>query len=157
MVSSIIGRGGTALSSGYAASKHALRGYFHSLAAEEFPWLRVDVACPGATDTPMWTALPDTAKHEEEKRQNGYQKMAVSRCAELILTTAVGPHWLFYETWIADRECLFWVYMSAYTPNLFHYTTSIFGQLRYMAWLQDGSDIVALPDFFRQFMRLLRK
>ena len=52
IVSSIVGKFGFPLRSGYAASKHALHGYFESLRAEVFQHnIHVTIVCPGRINT----------------------------------------------------------------------------------------------------------
>jgi len=54
VVSSLVGRVGTPLRSGYAASKHALHGFFESVRAEEYEaGLRVTMICPGFIHTEL--------------------------------------------------------------------------------------------------------
>lgn len=52
VVTSLVGKFGTPLRSGYAASKHALHGFFDSLRAElhRVP-IRVTIVCPGFVKT----------------------------------------------------------------------------------------------------------
>lgn len=155
VMSSLMGRGGNALSSSYSASKHALRGYFHSLSTEEYSWLRVDVALPGAVDTNLWKGLPYSSDFTAEAIT--LAKMSVKRCARLILTSAVGPHWLMYETWITKQPGLLWVYMSAYAPTTFHPLIHFFGELRKKAWQKDGRDLLTVAEFVEEiFKRLFR-
>ena len=171
VVSSLMGRGSNSLSSSYAASKHALRGYFHSLSAEESQWLRVDVAMPGATDTNLWKtnflhpsaratsggggnpANSDSVVQQQVPSSPAAGKMAADRCARLILAGASGPHWLFYETWISKQPGLLWVYHSAYTPFLFHWLVHYFGKLRVDKWSEDGTDIVDLRSLLSQVFK----
>lgn len=52
VVSSLVGKIGTPLRSGYAAAKHALHGFFESLRAEEHDaGIRVTMVCPGFVHT----------------------------------------------------------------------------------------------------------
>jgi short-subunit dehydrogenase len=52
VTSSIVGKIGTPLRSSYAASKHALHGFFDSLRAEEYKNnIKVTLACPGFVQT----------------------------------------------------------------------------------------------------------
>ena len=123
-VSSLMGRGPSPLNAIYSASKHALRGYFHSLAAEESSWLRVDVVLPGATDTGLWSGSYD-AKESNSKlgalHADDRSKMAVQRCARLIVSSILGSNFLFFETWITNNPGLIWVYLASYTPSILHH------------------------------------
>jgi dehydrogenase/reductase SDR family protein 7B len=51
VVSSIVGRVGSPYRSGYAASKHALHGFFDSLRAEVPASVTVTIVCPGFVKT----------------------------------------------------------------------------------------------------------
>ncbi len=52
VVSSVLGRIGVPYRSGYAASKHALHGYFECLRSElEVPGVSISIVCPGYVDT----------------------------------------------------------------------------------------------------------
>lgn len=156
VVSSLMARGSNSLSSSYSASKHALRGYFHSLSTEESSWLRVDVAMPGATDTNLWSTNfkdNDSDAAIAAVKTSPAGKMPVERCAQLILTGAAGPHWMFYETWIAQQPGLLWVYQAAHTPDVFHFLIHFFGSLRVEKWVEDRSDIIDLQSFVRQIFK----
>ena len=124
-VSSLMGRGPSPLNAIYSASKHALRGYFHSLAAEESSWLRVDVVLPGATDTGLWSGSYDAEKESNNKsgavHADDRSKMAVQRCARLIVSGILGSNFLFFETWITNNPGLIWVYLASYTPSILHH------------------------------------
>lgn len=171
-VSSMMGRGPIALNAAYAASKHAVRGYFHSLAAEE-PWLRVDVVLPGATDTGLWegsygyghgatgaapadpggdaTDGPRTPLHADAR-----SKMAVGRCAQLIVSGMIGPHWLFFETWIAKNPGLLFGYLSSYAPMTFEFLARITGALRVALWRKNGEDALYVPTLMRQLWEFVK-
>lgn len=52
IISSLVGKFGTRFRSGYAASKHALHGYFDSLRAELYPdKVKITIVCPGFIKT----------------------------------------------------------------------------------------------------------
>ena len=52
VISSVVGKVGTPLRSSYAASKHALHGFFDSLRAEIYDdHIHVTLICPGFVDT----------------------------------------------------------------------------------------------------------
>ena len=93
----------------YSASKHTLHGYFHSLAADEKSWLRVDIVLPGATNTGICDGsfnAKTTQKNgiasgndEEHVYLNNAQKllhandrsrMSVGRCTQLIISNKAG-------------------------------------------------------------------
>jgi NAD(P)-dependent dehydrogenase (short-subunit alcohol dehydrogenase family) len=128
VTASLVSRGGHSLASTYSASKHALMGYFQSLSTEEFPWLRVDLVCPGAVATNLWNALGKDVSADERA------KVPVRRCVQLMLTGVTGPWLLFYETWISKAPGLLWITLSSYTPRLFHVAIHAFGVARLAIW-----------------------
>ncbi|KAL3776955.1 hypothetical protein ACHAW5_009287 [Stephanodiscus triporus] len=147
VVSSLLGRGTTALNSVYSASKHALGAYFLTLAAEERSWLRVDVVLPGPVDTGLWRGTSSSAPaiglpplHADDR-----SKMSVRRCAQLIISGMIGPNSLFYETWVTNNPGLLWVYLASYEPNTFRLLTNIVGSLRLDIWRKRGEDALYLP------------
>jgi short-subunit dehydrogenase len=150
VISSLMARGASPLNAIYASTKHALRGYFHSLGAEERHWLRVDVVLPGATDTNLWegsltatTSEDDDGNEQQESSSTSLHadsrsKMPVQRCAQLIMTSIMGPHAIFYETWITHNPGLLWVTLASYEPNLFQLATNIIAPLRVGLWRKSG-------------------
>lgn len=119
VTSSLAGRLGTPVSSSYAASKHALHGYFASLRAE-LPFLRIDIVCPGAVDTDIFDSSnrPDDKKSIPQTIPGAL--MSSQRTARLILSAMMGrPAFLFRETWIARGLSLFVTYLGQYTPHLY--------------------------------------
>mmetsp|Transcript_4036 Transcript_4036/g.10235 ORF Transcript_4036/g.10235 Transcript_4036/m.10235 type:complete len:409 (-) Transcript_4036:229-1455(-) len=154
-ISSLMGRGIAPLNGPYSATKHALRGYFYALAAEERSWLRVDVVLPGATNTGLWegsiaivrnnddgSSLPKPpALHADDR-----SKMSVHRCARLIISAMIGPSFLFSETWITRNPGLLWVYLASYEPTSFHFiVTYVVAPLRVGMWRRHGEDALYLP------------
>jgi dehydrogenase/reductase SDR family member 7B len=53
VTSSVVGLFGFPTRSTYSASKHALHGYFNTLAIEEFGKINVTIVCPGRINTPI--------------------------------------------------------------------------------------------------------
>lgn len=70
VVSSVVGRVGSPYRSGYAASKHALHGFFDSLRAELPPSVTVTIVCPGfvKTNISMNSLTADGSPLEEMDR-----------------------------------------------------------------------------------------
>ncbi|KAL7466514.1 hypothetical protein ACHAXS_006808 [Conticribra weissflogii] len=153
LVNSLMGIGSAALNAAYVASKHSARGYFHTLAAEEATWLRVDVVCPGATDTGLWggSLTLEREKEREEQRMmvakaDDRSKMSVERCARLIVSSMLGPNFFFFETYITRNPGLLWVYLASREPTLFRVLNHYFiAPLRLGLWRKDGSDPLYLP------------
>ena len=91
VVSSLVGKVGTPLRSGYAASKHALHGFFESLCAEEHDAsVRVTMAMPGFVRTPLpMTALTGDGSPQGRMDRAQLEGMAPEECAERIVRAVV--------------------------------------------------------------------
>mmetsp|Transcript_12969 Transcript_12969/g.20153 ORF Transcript_12969/g.20153 Transcript_12969/m.20153 type:complete len:379 (+) Transcript_12969:129-1265(+) len=149
-ITSLMGRGVSPLNAAYSATKHALRGYFLALAAEERSWLRVDVVLPGAVNTGLWDASWSKSEDQSSLKQlqaDDRSKMPVKRCVQLIISSMIGPSYLvFGETWISQNPGLLWVYLASYTPSTFHVVmTNIVAPLRLSMWKRNGEDALYLP------------
>lgn len=87
VVSSLVGKIGTPLRSGYAASKHALHGFFESLRAEEHDaGIRVTMVLPGFIRTPLpVTALTGDGSPQGRMDRAQLEGMAPGDCAERVV------------------------------------------------------------------------
>ncbi|MBI2379867.1 MAG: SDR family oxidoreductase [Gammaproteobacteria bacterium] len=116
-VTSLVGHFGTPLRSGYAASKHALHGFFDSLRAELWEQgVGVSLICPGFIHTNLSYAavLGDGSPQStmDDAQAHGYP---ATLCAEDILTgLAKGKE----EFSVGGRERL-GVYLKRFFPGLF--------------------------------------
>jgi short-subunit dehydrogenase len=88
VISSIAGKFGFFLRSSYSASKHALHGYYESLALEEEKnGITVTLACPGKINTPISTnALAADGKRYGEMDHNQETGMPVEECVSQLIT-----------------------------------------------------------------------
>ena len=87
VISSLVGKFGTPLRSAYAASKHALHGFFESLRAETWRKnIQVSMVCPGYIKTNISlnaiTASGEKHNHMDANQQKG---MPAEVCARKIL------------------------------------------------------------------------
>ena len=147
VTSSVGAKFGVPLSASYAASKHALHGYYNSLKAE-LPWLRVDLVCPGSTDTEFHRSHigGSGAKQaggettDAEKPTKSKMKMSTSRCSQLIISSMTMSHKQGGEYWIADHPVLLGLYVNQLFPSFFQMTLSKVGSMRVKAWEQ-GLDL----------------
>lgn len=145
ITSSVGGRMGVPLSSSYAASKHALHGYAASLQAECSSWLRVDLICPGSTETKFFQNQRSTTATipseggvrsgiDDEKGQHQQQqlpepspmKMPVERCAALAMThicrnSNPNANESGGEAWIAQQPTLIGCYLQQFLPGLWKF------------------------------------
>ncbi|KAJ8411730.1 hypothetical protein AAFF_G00153680 [Aldrovandia affinis] len=129
-VSSVAGLVGVPLSTGYAASKHALQGFFNSLRTEmtDYPGITISTVCPG----PVQSQIVHNAFTEQLGRPmlaaaDQQHKMPTSRCARLIL---VGMANQIKEMWIAHQPFLIFFYLWQYTPTLAWALTDMLGRRR---------------------------
>ncbi|XP_068108254.1 dehydrogenase/reductase SDR family member 7 [Hyperolius riggenbachi] len=129
-ISSVTGFMGVPLSTGYAASKHALQGFFNSLRVELgcYPGITVSNICPG----PVQSKIVENAFTEQANKSLGptadqTYKMPTERCSRLILVTAAND---LKETWISDQPILLVCYLWQYMPTWAWWITEKIGQKR---------------------------
>ncbi|XP_063296361.1 dehydrogenase/reductase SDR family member 7 [Pelobates fuscus] len=128
-ISSVTGFIGVPLSSGYAASKHALQGFLNSLRVElgSYPDITISIVCPG----PVQSKIVENAYTEKIEKSapttDQSSKMPTERCARLILITIANN---LYETWIAEQPFLAICYLWQYTPTWAWWLTGKLGAQR---------------------------
>lgn len=116
VTSSVAGKLGTKERSGYAASKHALHGFFDSLRSEIAPHnISVTIVCPGyiQTDISKNAITADGNKYGkmDTNQENG---MPVDKCAKKILEAIVSKK---SEVYMGGKE-IFGVYLKRFLPKL---------------------------------------
>src|SRR5215510_7781660 len=116
-ISSLVGKFGTPLRSGYAAAKHALHGFFDSLRAEvSDSGIKVLLVCPGyiRTDISLHALRGDGSRHA--KMDSGQARgMPVEECAaEILKALARGKQ----EIYVGHRD-KYIVYVKRFFPGLF--------------------------------------
>mmetsp|Transcript_22528 Transcript_22528/g.48973 ORF Transcript_22528/g.48973 Transcript_22528/m.48973 type:complete len:358 (-) Transcript_22528:167-1240(-) len=139
---------GLPLSSSYAASKHALHGYFNTLRSEH-TWLDIKLICPGTIDTSFHSSYVgdvDTRdkKSDQLSSEGGKQaakskklKMSIDRCTGLYISSLLlgnGEHW------IAEQPTLAGIYINRHFPSIFQRILAKVGPLRLKAW-REGKDL----------------
>lgn len=117
VISSLVGKFGTPLRSGYAAAKHALHGFFDSLRAEVSRYgITVMLVCPGyiRTDISLHALRGDGGLHA--KMDSGQARgMPVEKCAAQILKgLAQGKE----EIYVGGRD-KYVVHLKRFFPRLF--------------------------------------
>jgi short-subunit dehydrogenase len=117
VISSIAGKFGFYLRSAYSASKHALFGYYESLAMEESDYnLKVTVACPGKINTPISTnAVTAEGQAHGQMDHNQATGMSVEECVKQLLQALVKNK---HEVLIGNKE-LIAVKLKRFFPRLF--------------------------------------
>jgi dehydrogenase/reductase SDR family protein 7B len=116
VVSSLVGKFGTPLRSGYAASKHALHGYFDSLRAELYAQgIKVSMVCPGFVRTQISiAALTGGGKPQGTMDEATDKGMAPERFAEKLLRAIERDK---AEVYIGGAE-IRGVYMQRFFPGI---------------------------------------
>lgn len=113
-ISSVTGKFGTPYRSGYAASKHALHGFFDALRAEHYKdKIKVSMICPGFINTPVSLSADGSpmAKLDHSK----YKGNSPLWCAEKIIAAIEQQK---EEVYLGGRE-VWGVYIKRFFPGLF--------------------------------------
>jgi len=116
-VSSLVGKFGTPYRSGYAASKHALHGFFDSLRAELWKDnIVVTMICPGFIKTEVSiNALTEKGEKSGEMDDAQANGMSAEKCARKIARAIVRKK---REVYIGGKE-VYGVYVKRFFPALF--------------------------------------
>ncbi len=116
-ISSLTGKFGTPYRSGYAASKHALHGFFDALRAEHYPDnIIVTMVCPGFIHTPITlSALTGDGTPLNKMDEAQFKGKPADWCARKIIRAIEGKR---EEVYIGGRE-VFGVYLKRLVPTLF--------------------------------------
>jgi dehydrogenase/reductase SDR family protein 7 len=136
VTSSVASKMALPLGTSYAASKHAVHGYFSSLRSEYSDWLRVDLPCPGPVSTGFQDKIGTASfvTKSEPKTEDSELKMPVERCTKLMIASISGPRSLMKETWISIQPSLAFMYLNQYFPNICSSLLEVFGYLRLKAF-----------------------
>ena len=120
VITSVTGKFGTPYRSAYAASKHALHGFFDSLRAEL--WydvkgaIKVTIVCPGFIHTPITlSAVTGDGTPLNKMDEGQYKGKPANWCAEKIIKALEKEK---EEVYIGGREVL-GVYCKRLFPQLF--------------------------------------
>lgn len=85
-VSSVTGKYGTPYRSGYAASKHALHGFFDSLRAELTDTVKITLVCPGFINTSLsYNALKGDGSAQHITNPSTAKGITPQECAQKII------------------------------------------------------------------------
>lgn len=115
VVSSLVGKFGTPLRSTYAASKHALHGWFDSLRAElHDDGVQVTMVCPGFVKT---NVAPNALTETGDRKGDDAEVKGISpeECAQAIADAIESEK---AETYVGGWE-VFGVYLKRLVPGLF--------------------------------------
>lgn len=116
-VTSLTGKFGTPYRSGYAASKHALHGFFDAVRAEHFSDdIKVTMICPGFIHTPITlSALTGNGSPLNRMDEAQYKGKPADWCARKVVSAIEKQK---EEVYIGGRE-VFGVYLKRFFPGLF--------------------------------------
>ncbi len=116
VTSSVAGKLGTKERSGYAASKHALHGFFDSLRSEVAEHnISVTIICPGYINTDISkNAITGDGKKYGKMDTNQAKGMAVEECASKIYDAIVKGK---SEVYMGGKEIL-GVYLKRFLPKV---------------------------------------
>ena len=119
--------------------------------------VEIDVVLHGATDTNLWDGsstrgIIDSNPNNHNNIQSGRtphaderSKMSVERCAQLIVSSMIGPNSIMFETWITRNPGLLWVFLASYEPMTFQLLTNVIAPFRMDMWRKYGEDALYLP------------
>lgn len=115
-ISSLTGKFGTPQRSAYAASKHALHGFFDALRAEQFKNnIKVTMVCPGFVQTALrFTAVTGNGA-VVNKVEDVHKRMPADRCARKIINAIRKQK---EEVYIGGKEVIM-IYVKRFFPGLF--------------------------------------
>jgi short-subunit dehydrogenase len=117
VTSSVVGKFGSPLRTSYAASKHAIHGFFDSLRAEVHQYnIGVTIVCPG----PINTSISENAITASGKSQNKKDDAIAGGISPEVLAKkyikALQKN--KQEAWIGKKE-VFAIYIKRFFPTLF--------------------------------------
>ena len=117
VISSVAGKIGTIMRSGYNASKHALHGFYDSLRAESYnDNIKVTTVCPGYIKTNVsLNALNENGEKFGKMDSNQQNGIAPEECARQILNAVKKDK---KEIYIGGFKEVAAIYLKRFLPNL---------------------------------------
>ncbi|NIJ53293.1 SDR family oxidoreductase [Dyadobacter arcticus] len=117
VMSSVAGKIGTIMRSGYNAAKHALHGFFDSLRAEGYPDnIKVTTICPGYIRTNISVnALNESGGKFGKMDSNQENGIPADECAQRILKAVANDK---KEIYIGGFQEVAAIYIKRFLPNL---------------------------------------
>nr|AIA10727.1 short chain dehydrogenase [uncultured bacterium]AIA10890.1 short chain dehydrogenase [uncultured bacterium] len=116
VVSSLTGKFGTPYRASYAASKHALHGFFDAVRAEHFnDGVRVTMICPGFIDTNVTQSLTGDGSPLNKIDETENKGKSPAWCAVKIVSAIRRQK---QEVYIGGKE-VFGVYIKRFFPKIF--------------------------------------
>eukprot|EP01062_Namystynia_karyoxenos_P059193 TRINITY_DN50628_c0_g1_i1.p1 TRINITY_DN50628_c0_g1~~TRINITY_DN50628_c0_g1_i1.p1 ORF type:complete len:341 (+),score=65.92 TRINITY_DN50628_c0_g1_i1:92-1114(+) len=153
VVSSVMGKIGAPLGSSYAASKHALHGYFDALRAElGDSGVGVHLTCPGPVVSEIGQAALRSPTDKADHTAENQGKMATQRCTRLMLGAMA---WRLQESWISTQPALVFTYWRQYHPWTFGLVSTRFGPERVKGYKQGSAGFTDITtQAFKGFKRI---
>jgi len=116
VISSVVGLFPFPQRSSYAASKHALHGYFETMALEEHGRLQICIACPGRIRTQIsLNALSESGQPHNTMDPGQLDGIPAERCAALVWQAWRSGKGMIL---VARQEKILW-WLYRYLPPLF--------------------------------------
>lgn len=117
VISSVTGKYGTPFRSGYAASKHALHGFYDAVRAEYWKNnVKVTMVCPGVVRTEIsYSALKGDGSKNNKMDELQSKGMPVEKCAAVIVAAMEHEK---EEVYIGGKEIIL-IYIKRFIPSLF--------------------------------------
>ncbi len=117
VTSSIVGKFGFPLRSAYAASKHALHGFFETLGLElASSGIKSTIICPGRVKTNISLNALNAEGETYGKMDRGQAEgMSAARCARKYIRAIEKNQW---EAYIGNKEILM-IWLKRYMPGIF--------------------------------------
>ena len=117
VISSVAGKIGTIMRSGYNAAKHALQGFYDSLRAEGYnDNIKVTTICPGYIRTNISLNALDAAGSKFGKMDSNQEKgIPADECARIILNAVKKDK---KEIYIGGLKEVAAIYVKRFFPNL---------------------------------------
>ncbi len=115
-VTSLTGKFGTPFRSAYAASKHALHGFFDALRAEHWKDnIKVTMICPGFIQTNLSVKALTGERKQNDRTLTHYKKKSGEWCAHKIVIAVERQR---EEVYLGGKE-VFAVYLKRFFPAFF--------------------------------------
>lgn len=116
IISSLAGKFGTPYRSGYAASKHALHGFFESVRAEHYrDNIRVTIVCPGFIESDLTMSALTANGEPLNRKPQRYKGKPADWCARKIVRAMEKEK---EEVYVGGRELL-GVFIKRFFPRIF--------------------------------------
>ncbi|KAA0153620.1 hypothetical protein FNF27_06772 [Cafeteria roenbergensis] len=120
VTSSVAGKVGAPCSSSYAATKHAVQGYYSALRNEvSYRGVDVTLVCPGPVESEItkhaFTAEAGVKAADAGFKEDKSKRMTAERCAELMARALHNSK--LYEIWVSPQPILLFTVLYQIAPT----------------------------------------